>query len=858
MPEPPKLAEVLLRWLVGGRDVDAVLGDVRETYESRSGGQLWYWKQALSCLAIRLSPHRRRLPGFGQDFHHALRRLRRNPGYAFIAVLCLALAMGVNTTMFSFLDSLFFRELPVSDAGRIVVVRRDNAVFCTWQEYLSLREGLRSMEAATSMPASMLVDIDEINLRLVMEAVSENYGHVLRVGTTIGTWFMPETASSSPEPTVVISHHLWVSQLNRDPNVLGKRILVQEMPYRIGGVGPPGFRGTTPPLAVDVWVLAANLLNARDVRAARTMVNLVGRLRPGASLQNATAEMALVNARLRSADANNPLFAGPFRVERAAGFLWASGRHSLMPIFWLMCGVCGMVMLIACVNIANLLLSGATVRRRDIALRKALGASRGRLFREVLAEGFVLAAGGMLLGGPVGYGIGRGLEIALPSIPVASGLVIQFEMNWRIALLLGAVVSFSALLFSLPPALQGSRLEIVLALKGEGSGSRPRQLELYSIGQVALSLALLVAASLMLRALDRAQTTDLGFATDHRLYVDLFASPTTHQPENARQTFTSVLEKARSLPGVRDATLASRPLGPAGGGVCASASSSGRPQRIAADVVDPTYFQMMRVPIARGRAFTTAETAAVPLRLVVNETMAKTWWPGEDAIGKTLWLGCNKSDRRIGQVIGIARNTRYAPGRDTEPAYYASRLQDPGNGAFALIIRTAGNPYQWVKALMTVARNGRPSLRAYELQSLDDAVALSIWEVRWEAAVLAGLGFLAVVLAAIGLYGVVAYAVSQRTLEFGIRMALGATKGDVEWMVLGNSMRLTAIGIVGGLLLSLATMPLLQHLLYGLSPFDPIAFSTASMLWVLIAGLASWHPARRATRVDPLTALKYE
>ena len=268
---------------------------------------------------------------------------------------------------------------------------------------------------------------------------------------------------------------------------------------------------------------------------------------------------------------------------------------------------------------------------------------------------------------------------------------------------------------------------------------------------------------------------------------------------------------------------------------------------------------MMRVPIVRGRGFPTTGVLTGTASVVVNETMAQTWWPGEDAIGKTVWLGCTQVERKIGQVVGIARDSRYAAlDERSEPLYYASRLHESGDNSFALIIQTAGNPYQWVRPLMQVAQSAGPRLRIGEIQTLEDAVAVSLWEVKWQAALLGSLGLLAIVLAAIGVAGVMAYAVSQRTREIGIRMALGAQPGDVQWMVLAQGLRITGIGIVAGLLVSAASVRLLRNYLYGLSPFDPTAFAAASLLWLAIAILASWYPARRASRVDPMTALKYE
>jgi predicted permease len=276
-------------------------------------------------------------------------------------------------------------------------------------------------------------------------------------------------------------------------------------------------------------------------------------------------------------------------------------------------------------------------------------------------------------------------------------------------------------------------------------------------------------------------------------------------------------------------------------------------------VVEPNYFETMRVPVVRGRGFGPAGALHEPPAVVVNETMARAWWPGEDPLGKPLWLGCKPAERRLGTVIGIARDVKYEDLDETpRPYLYLSRRQDPGTGFFELIVRTEGDPYQWSKPLLGLAMSGSPMLHVFETRSLQDAIALNLRDLRWRAGLIGSLGLLAILLAAIGLYGVVAYSVSQRTKEIGMRMALGATSGDVQWMVLGRGLRITAAGIALGLLLSAIAVRWLRAYLYGLSPFDPIAFAGASLAWMLIAMLASWYPARRATRVDPLTALKYE
>lgn len=845
MPDsPPEAAERLVRWLVGGRDADAVAGDLRETFLARGGGRLWYWSQAVSCAAVRFSPSRRMLPGLGHDFHYALRTIRRNPGYALTAMLCLALAMGVNATLFSFLDSIYFRRLAVPDAGRIVQVMRRGHAFCTWREFQAIQNTLRSVQAAAQIVFLGDAELGRVSFDANTEAVSSNYAQVLRPGTTIGNWFTPADESAGGEPPAVISDHLWRTRLNGSQDAIGKPIRLFDLTYRIAGVAPPEFRGTLPPMSEDIWIPASSLIRS----AAGMHMNLVARLTPGATLETARAELQVVAARLDPTD--------PVRVAPAKGFLWRGGSKAFLPVVTLMSAVCAMVLLIACVNVANLLLSRAAVRRHELALRQSLGASRARLFRETLVEGVVLAAGGVVLGLFAGYWTGRALELALPSVPWPQYQGLRFAIDWRVALLLGAAGIASAILFSLPQAFAASRVALNAALKGEGGRGRSRQREFYTLAQVSLSLVLLIATGLLLRALGRVQDIGPGFASDHRLYVSVWASKDA-SPEASQQVLTQLMERARAIPGVQGATLAWQVFGM--GNMCAATSASAQPQPTGGNVVEPNYFDMMRIPILKGRTFAPKGSLHDQPEVIVNQTMSRKWWPDRDALGKTLWVGCDRSQRRLGQVVGVARDVSagafgYAP----EPYFYLSRLQDPGNGYFSLMIRTPGNPYLWSKPLLQVAQSGGPNLRVFEVQSLDDTVGKALWEAKWQASLLGALGLLAIVLAAIGIYGVVAHTVSQRTREIGVRMAVGATPGDVHWMFLGQGLRVTATGIACGLVLSAASVRLLRGFLYGLSPFDPVAFAGASLAWIAIAMMASWIPARRATRVDPMAALKYE
>ena len=533
-----------------------------------------------------------------RDLRYAVRGVRRNPSHALPAMFCLALAMGVNTTLFSFLDSMYFRRLPVPDAGRVVQISRERSPTCTWSEYLGFRGQLRSLDAAAWFRFGSYADIDGVNQLLSIETTSANYADVLRLRTTMGRWFTPDDDSLSSEPAIVISHHLWESQMHGDPGVLGRIVRTDVQPYRIVGVAAQGFRGVAPPISDDAWVPQASLLNL-GLPADRLPVNVTARLLPGATLENARAEVRVVAARLRAGNPPDPQD-DPIRVDRTSGFVWTNGRRYLKPVLLLMGLVCGMVFLIACVNVANLLLARAVSGRREIALRRSLGASRWRLFGAALTEGLVLAAGGTAMGIVLGHWTGRLLEWMLPSLPIAAYKGIEFGIDWRVLLLLGAAGLLSVILFSLPLALANGRRNLYLELNGAGGAMASRQRELYSVAQVALSLTLLIATGLLLRALGSMEAADPGFARDRRLYISLAALPNTSPPGSAVPLFTGLLEQARALPGVRNATLSSVIFGNAPR-ACASSSALAAPRRLSGGVVEPNYFETMRVPIVHPR-----------------------------------------------------------------------------------------------------------------------------------------------------------------------------------------------------------------------------------------------------------------
>ena len=783
-----------------------------------------------------------------QDLRYAVRMVRRNPGYAMAAVLCLGLGIGVNATVFSFLDGIWFRMLPVEQADRVVSIGRDGEAACGWRDYLEFRDGLRSFRGvAASSARGTFMDAGRDNFEVVVETVSANYADVLRVKARLGRWFVAADEAPGAEPAVVIGARLWERRFHRDPGAIGRSVRIEKHWFRVVGVAPEEFRGISPPVLVDAWlplvVFPIYRPQLNDPRGRGPGVNLAGRLAEGATVARAGAEMAVIDARLDHA-ARHP---APMTVSVFRGVPSEVSRRSMRGMAALLLAIVAMVLLIACVNVANLLLSRAAVREREMTLRRWLGATRGRLVRQNLAEGSILAIGGAAAGTLFAYWTDGALSNWLPaSIPQSFLRGVSLEMNWRVAAFTTAVALVCGVLFSLAPALEsGDRRR------------RSRQRDVYVVAQVALSLVLLVAAGLLLRAIEHTSHIDPGFATDHRAYIRLFAPDPDFTPENGTRLFTRLLDDARAIPGVREATLSFAVLG-FSDGECVAAGPSAAEGHTGINVIEPNYFAMMRVPLLAGRNFAAYDQPKSPRVAIVNETLARQRWPGRNPVGQVVWMGCGAHDPMVAAtVIGVAKDSKYGT-LDEAPAplLYVSRLQVWWNGFFALMVRTEGDPRAAAEPLIKLARSGGPDLRMFELRTFDELVELSLWRVRWQATLLGAFGLLAVVLSAIGLYGVVAYSVARRTREIGIRMALGAQKGDVQGMVLARGLRLTAAGIAMGLLLSAAATRLLGTFLYGADPLDPVAFGGAALLWLAIAVPASYIPARRAARVQPIDALK--
>jgi putative ABC transport system permease protein len=684
------------------------------------------------------------------------------------------------------------------------------------------------------------------------EPVSANYAAVLGARAAIGRWFTRED-----EPAAVISYHAWQQLFHGDSGVLGKIIRSESHAYTVVGVAPPDFAGIYAPLRIDLWVPFRYWAgNAADNR--RGMV--FGCLKHGVGVSQATAELNAVATLIYrekpdiAKDARAPLL-----LELVRGIPNPVSRRQAMPVVILLMAVVALVLLIACMNVGNLLVARGMGRQREIAVRFALGAGRARVLRQLMTENLTLG----LLGGSAGVFVANTtshlLLAALPTLPFGETFRIDLPLDFRVLLYTGSVALLTALLFGLLPALQSSRGDLAAVLKGANiAGGRLRLRLAMLTGQIALSLVLLLTAGLFARLIVRFHNLDPGFASENRLYAPAFVPAPQFTAASGRVFYDQTLIRLRALPGVGSASLTTRlPMYAAGiGGTCV-AREGDRPTPATSTTIDRGFLQTLRIPVLEGRDFTTTDKADGPPVAIVNQTLARRLWPDQPAVGRTFQVGCEHS--RTLQVVGVARDSKIRSINEvTLPHVYLPFSQAYEGGIVFLVVETAGDSSLLVEGVRETLVSADPDFRTYGVRRLSDSLDASFWQVRFEAWLLGILGALALVLAAVGMYGVLAYHVTARTREIGIRVALGARPRDVVQLVIAQGLRVTIAGIAIGLLICALAARLLTKLLQGVSPTDAVTWWSAVGLWIAVSLVACWLPARRATRVEPIVALREE
>jgi predicted permease len=806
-----------------------------------------------------------------KDFRYGIRMLFKNPGFTAVAVLSLALGIGANSTIFSWVKGILFRPLPgVTESERMVVFAGKSLAgsytSTSYPDYLDLRDNNKVLDGFIVFDmATMSLNAGGEAQRVFGSIVSGNYFDMLGVNAAIGRAFLPEEDKTpDTHPVIVISHGLWQRVFGSDPNINGKTVTLNGHPFTVIGVAPETFIGTFVGLSIDLWVpmmMQERIIHGGSRIASRGdhWLQAMGKLKPGVSIEQAQTELDAIALQLaqeypRTNEGRGAALFPLWKSPWGAGFV-------LRPVLFVLTAVVGLVLLIACANVANLLLARAVSRRKEIAIRLSMGASRARLIRQLLTESVLLA----LVGGTGGLLIaywGSGLLMAIVppmNIPVKlflgiDGSVLCFTL---------AISILTGVIFGLAPALQASNPDLVVALKDEtakssGSRGKARLRNTLVVAQVALSLILLIGAGLFLQSLQKGQTIDPGFNTQNILVAGLNLFSSGYDKEKGKAIQQQLLQRVAGLPGVQSASIARRiPL-------AFSGSSSTRltvdgyetrPEEepfVEYNTVSPDYFRTMSIPVVQGREFTERDNEQAQKVAIINETMARRYWPGRDPVGQKF------RTYDTFEVIGVAKNIKYRSlGEEPRPHFYYSLLQNY-QPEIALHVRANGNPVLLLPAVRQAAQSISSNLVLYDAQTLSDQLALSMIPQRIAAILLGVFGLLALVLASVGLYGVMAHSVSQRTHEIGIRMALGATSRDVLRLIVGQGMLLAVIGVAVGLAGALALTRLLATLLYGVSATDPMTFAGTPMLLAVVALIASFIPAHRATKVDPMVALRHE
>ena len=806
-----------------------------------------------------------------QDLRFAARILRRNPGFTSLAALSLALGIGVNTAIFTLVRAVLLPPLPVPEAGRLIAIYHQytrgrqylsSTSYPDYEYYRDHNQVLSGLMAFARIPMS--VRIGEETEQISGELVTPNYFRLLRLEAVLGRTFLAEDRTA-----VVIGDRLWRSRFRGDRNVIGRTIRIGRHPFTIAGVAPRGFRGVVldwgdPP---ELWVPIAAFREAVPILPEEMLqfreddwLLVTGRLKPGVSLAQAQAAISGLARQLAQAYPKTHEYWTAAVLPLSRARFWPEYRNSIAAFLGLLSAVTGVVLLIACFNVANLLLTRGMKRQREIAVRLALGAGSGRLVRQLITESVLLS----VLGGAAGIAVGAWTSALIRSYPRPFKIPLALDTRMDLpglgfALLLALI---TGILFGLVPARRAARPDLVSGLKADAAGQGLRGFALRNVlvvAQVALSLVLLIGAGLFVRTLRKAQASDPAFRTGSAVLVTLDLAVAGYPDERGKEFYPQALERVRALPGVDSPVLVwMPPLGNLRGGTDVLPPGASQPVQVNWNIASPGYFRMMGLPLESGRDFDARDKENAPAVAIVNEVMARQFWPGENPVGKFLRRADRVSPSPPLRVIGVVRDGHMQSFReDLRPCFYRPLAQSYVP-EMTLIARTPGGPELAVSEIRRELRILDRELPVTDIETMHAHLDRALSQERLTASLLSGLGLLALALAVIGIYGVMSFSVAQRTREIGIRMALGAQAPAVLAMVLRQAAILLAAGLAIGWAAAAVVTRYASSLLYGISPTDPWTFVAVSFVLATAAAIASYLPARRAARVDPMVALRYE
>jgi predicted permease len=815
-----------------------------------------------------------------KDVRYGVRMLMKNPGVTLVAVITLALGIGANTAIFSGVSAFLMRPLNVPNADELIrpleiTEDRGFADEMSYPDYLDYSNQATSFTGlAAEDLISVAVDADNQSDVIWGQVVSANYFDVLQVKPILGRTFLPdEDKTIGANNVVVLGHSFWQRRMGSDPNIVGKTVQFNNHAYQVIGVAPPTFVGSKFALALDFWTpmsMAESLRANPGILADRGShwMNVIGRLKPGVSIAQASADIKAIAARLNQAYPDARAANSSATVLSELDGRWEDLAGVFKSASAIAMAIVGLILLIACANVANLMLARAASRRKEIGIRLALGASRRRLIRQLLTESMLLSIAGGALGLLLALWVTRLME---GFIPVLEYNVIGnfFALDTR-ALVFTLVISLgTGIVFGLAPALQSSNPDVVPVLKGDPEAARRGKRKAFGlrnvlvVAQVALSLVVLVCGGLFIKSFRKAQTMDPGFNNANGLVLSLSPTLVGYENEPARQFYKQVIERVSHVPGIEAVAFArTLPLGDSSNsngpilkeGETLPKGSAGRV--IMTNVISPGYFQTMQIPILEGRDFDDRDVPKSQGVVIVNQKMAETLWPGESAIGKRITIGIE--NREPWEVVGVVKTGKYRTlAEDPKPFFYYSMGQRRPS-PMAMVVRASVEPRSLVGSIRSQVQAIDRRVPLSGVKTMDQHKTYALWAPNMAASFSVAFAIVAILLSAVGLYSVMAYVVSQRTREVGIRMALGANRGDVMKLITRQGMRLAAVGVVIGLLLALALAQVLSSLLIGVSGYDVTTFVLVPALLSGVALLACYLPARRATKVDPLVALRYE
>jgi putative ABC transport system permease protein len=801
------------------------------------------------------------LDALGQDARYSWRRLVRSPGFTAVAVITLGLGIGANSAIFSVVHTVLLSPLPYAEAERLVRVFsvRTEPTTMSGPDFMDIREQAGVFEglAAYNSETRTLTGAGDAE-RVAVGAVTPGFFEVLRVSPVLGRTFRPEEMEPGQERVALLSHGFWLDRFGGDPGVLGRTITLNGLEHEVVGVAPPGF--DVPPNRA-LWVPIVNEEMFADSRRA-IYLSVLGRLGAGVTLAEADAEVSTIAARLEAAyPEDNVGWSATVRPMRDV--VVGDARAPLLVLL----GAVGLVLLIACANVANLLLARAAGREGEFSVRAALGAGKARLMRHLLTESVMLGA----LGGALGLVLAfLGTRVLIAVGPAGIPRLDEVGVDGTVLAFTAAAALLTGILFGLAPALQVARANLASSIREGGRGApggRGNRLRSgLVIGQTALAVVLLVGAGLLLGSFARMMQVDPGFDSDGVLTVPL-SLPEAGYPDFAqvRDFYGRFLERLETVPGVRSADAVYPGL--AGGGSFSIGFTvdgreplpPGESQGMQTRVATAGYFSTMGIPVRRGRAFTEWDREDAPGVVVLNEAAVRRYFPDEDPLGQRISLGWTRDWVQMGgEVVGIVGDVRhFGLASEPVPELYLPHAQVP-IGAMTLVLRTPGDPLAVAGAVRAALRELDPTLAAGTFVPLEEQLSRSVAQPRFYALLLGLFAALALTLAAVGILGVMSYLVAQRTREIGIRMALGADARAVHRLVIGRGMLLTLAGLALGIPATFALTRVIESQLYGVEPGDPVILAAVVLLLTAVAFLASYIPSRRAIRIDPMVALRGE